>query len=141
MKVTELPFNKFIGLKEYEPGSEYLLELPENENHLNHLNTVHASALFSLAEASSGEFLLRAFGNLDFQVVPVVRYVGVKYKKPAEGRIRSKAKLKATKKEEIIQILSTRGRATINVEVILINDNIEAVPTAEFDWFWSRKQS
>jgi len=38
----------------------------------NHLGTVHASAQLALAEASRGEFLLRAMGDMQ-GIVPVVR--------------------------------------------------------------------
>jgi len=36
--------------------------MPESPLLLNHVGTVHASVQFALAEASSGEFLLRHLG-------------------------------------------------------------------------------
>ena len=60
MDVTKLPFNEFIGLK-FSEKSEYLLMLENRNEYRNHLNTVHASALFALAEATSGYFLLNEF--------------------------------------------------------------------------------
>jgi acyl-coenzyme A thioesterase PaaI-like protein len=53
--VTELPFNAFLGLQ-LASDPEQLLQLPAGAKYLNHLGTVHASALLALAEASSGEF-------------------------------------------------------------------------------------
>ena len=55
MNVLELPFNKYIGLEKVS-NSDYLLMLNEKEAYLNHLSTVHVSALFALAEATSGFF-------------------------------------------------------------------------------------
>lgn len=56
MKVTELPYNKFIGIKKAR-DSGYLLKLDESPDYLNHLGNVHAGAQLSLAEAASGEYL------------------------------------------------------------------------------------
>ena len=52
MDVTELSYNKFIGIKKAH-NSEYFLELDESPNYLNHLGNVHAGAQLSLAEAVS----------------------------------------------------------------------------------------
>ena len=55
MKITDLPFNWLIDIK-LSADTAYLLSLDDKENDTNHLGTVHASALFSLAEATSGHF-------------------------------------------------------------------------------------
>jgi acyl-coenzyme A thioesterase PaaI-like protein len=91
MDVTKLPFNHFIGLKISDKNG-FLLMLDNRHEYRNHLNTVHASALFALAEASSGYFLLNEFSELT-DIVPFVRKVDTKYKKPATCSVFSKAKL------------------------------------------------
>lgn len=63
MNVFELPFNRFIGL-EPSTDSEYLLMVRDRQEYLNHLNTVHASTQFALAEATSGFFLQNEFQGL-----------------------------------------------------------------------------
>jgi len=84
---VELPFNKFIGiLTASDPGK--LLQLPAGPQYLNHLGTVHASAQLALAEASSGEFLLQSFGSIA-ELVPVVRRLESKFRKPAKGALTS----------------------------------------------------
>ena len=50
--VTELPFNRFLGIEVAADPSQ-LLRLPAGGQYLNHLSTVHASAQLALAEASS----------------------------------------------------------------------------------------
>ncbi len=62
--VVELPFNSFLGIQIATEPSQ-LLRLRSGKQYLNHLGTVHASAQLALAEASSGEFLLRHFGSAD----------------------------------------------------------------------------
>jgi len=101
MDITQLPFNNFIGLK-ISDKTDFLLMLEERPEYRNHLNTVHASALFSLAEASSGHFLLNEFSELT-DVVPVVRKAETKYKKPATGVVFSKAKFLETKKTKLLR--------------------------------------
>jgi hypothetical protein len=60
LNITLLPFNKLIGL---EPaGPDCMVGLPEGPQYLNHLGTVHASALLAVAEAGSGEFLVGMAG-------------------------------------------------------------------------------
>src|SRR5437016_14256930 len=87
--VTELPFNSFLGI---QPASHppQVLRLPSGDRYLNHLGTVHASAQLALAEASSGELLLRHFGSAQ-GIVPVVRRLEAKFRRPANGVVTSTA--------------------------------------------------
>ncbi|MDR2149017.1 MAG: DUF4442 domain-containing protein [Tannerella sp.] len=135
MDVTELPFNSFIGLK-MSDRSGFLLMLENRHEYRNHLNTVHASALFSLAEASSGHFLLGEFSELT-DIVPVVRTVETKYRKPATGKIFSRAKFREAEKNEILNMLSQRGRALFKVEVSLFDEADVLVMQSVFEWFCS----
>lgn len=61
--VIELPFIQHVGLQIADDPSK-VLQRPAGPRYLKHLGTVHASAQIALAEASSGEFLLWAIGNL-----------------------------------------------------------------------------
>lgn len=137
MDVTKLPFNEFIGLKE-STLPDYLLMLDDKPEYLNHLNTVHASAQFSLAEATSGHFLLAEFSDLS-GIIPVVRKVEVKYKKPSIGKVFSKAKFLNTNKEIIIESLTLKNRAQLTVEVTLFDEAGNLVMQAIFEWFITNK--
>ena len=133
MNVFELPFNKYIGL-EKSSDSDYLLMLNEKEEYLNHLSTVHASALFALAEATSGFFLLNEFQELK-NILPVVRKVETKYKKPALGKIFSKANFVDTNKVKILEELNIKQRILITVRVLLYNSEKVNVMQSDFEWF------
>ena len=134
MKITDLPFNKLIGLN-IAADSEYLLSLDDKPDYTNHLGTVHASALFSLAEATSGHFLLVNFPEFNSGLIPVVRYVEIKYKKPATGQISSTAILIENTVEEIKEQLVTRKRALVKLKVELFDTNKTNVLTGNFEWF------
>jgi acyl-coenzyme A thioesterase PaaI-like protein len=139
MDVTKLPFNEFIGLKRSDKG-DYLLMLDNKPEYANHLDTVHASAQFALAEATSGEFLLSEFAELT-DIVPVVRKVETKYRKPAVGKVYSKAKFIETQKDEFIEMLTSRGRALLKVEVSLYDADRVMVMQSVFEWFVSKMQN
>jgi acyl-coenzyme A thioesterase PaaI-like protein len=133
MDVTQLPFNNFIGLK-IADKSGYLLMLDNRTEYRNHLDTVHASAQFSLAEATSGHFLLNEFSELT-DIVPVVRKVEIKYKKPTAGVVFSKAKFLETGRSEVLEALNQRGKALLKVEVSLFDENEMSIMQSVFEWF------
>jgi hypothetical protein len=64
MDLTVLPCNALIGIQKAK-GVSALLPLKEQERLHNHLGTIHAATLFSLAKASSAEFLLRHRGECE----------------------------------------------------------------------------
>ena len=138
MNVFDLPFNKFIGLRK-SSESDYLLMLQEKGEYLNHLETVHASALFALAEATSGFFLLNEFQDLS-NLLPVVRKVETKYKKPAQGKIFSKANFLDTNPVTIINELNAKQRVLVTVRVLLYDSEKNNVMQSDFEWFVSKNK-
>jgi len=133
MDVTKLPFNNFIGLK-ISNKDNFLLMLENRPEYRNHLDTVHASAMFSLAEASSGYFLLNEFSE-QTNIVPVVRKVETKYRKPATSKVFSKAKFIEIEKNEALEMLNQKGRTTLKVEVLLFDEADVQVMQSVFEWF------
>jgi len=137
MDVTKIAFNQFIGLK-ISDKSGYLLMLDNRTEYRNHLDTVHASALFALAEATSGYFLLNEFSELT-DIVPVVRKVETKYKKPALGVVFSRAHFQESDKNEILDTLIQKGRTSLKVSVSLFNEIDTEVMNSVFEWFVTKK--
>ena len=84
MDVTQLPFNRLIGLESSAADSGLLVSLPDGPQYTNHLGTVHAAALLAVAEAGSGAFLARRLGG-ETGLVPVVRRLESKFRRPATG--------------------------------------------------------
>lgn len=133
MDVTKIPFNEYLSLT-LSSDSRYQMMLSEKDIYQNHLSTVHASAQFALAEATSGYFLTNEFSDLT-GIIPVVRKVDVKYKKPANGKIFSKARFYETTKEEISEALTLKNRVLLKVEVLLYDTEDKNVMQAVFEWF------
>ncbi len=131
--VTELPFNRFIGIETASEPTQ-LLRLPAGAQYLNHLGTVHASAQLALAEASSGEFLLRHFGSSG-GIVPVVRRLESKFRKPANGAVMSTVSVPS---EALVQLgadLAAKGRAIVSVAVELHDESGAHTLSATVEWF------
>lgn len=134
--VTEIPFNSFLGLQP-PLDDAHLLRLPAGGQYLNHLGTVHASALLALAEASSGEFLLRHFGSSD-GVVPVVRRIEAKFRKPARGEVASTASANSEALAQLDADLAAKGRALIPITVELHDESGTHALSASVEWFIQR---
>ncbi len=131
--VTELPFNRLLNIGPAADGT-HLLRLPEGGQYLNHLGTVHAGALLALAEACSGEFLLRELRDTG-AVVPVVRRLEAKFRKPANGAVSSGASVAAGALDELRAGLAAKGRALILVNVELHDESGTHVLSAGVEWF------
>ena len=134
--VIELPFNSFLGIQIATESSK-LLRLPSGNQYLNHLGTVHASALLALAEASSGEFLLRHFGSIQ-GIVPVVRRFEAKFRKPANGAVTSAATAAPAALEQLDAELASKGRALIPITVELHDQSGAHTLSATVEWFIQR---
>jgi acyl-coenzyme A thioesterase PaaI-like protein len=134
--VVEIPFNAFLGLQAAaEPTA--LLRLPAGEKYLNHLGTVHASAQLALAEATSGEFLLRRFGQAE-GVIPVVRRLEAKFSKPAHGALTSRV---TTPVEELTRVeteLAAKGRSLVGISVELFDEAGTRTFSAVVEWFLAK---
>ena len=137
--VTELPFNRFLGIQSAtEPTS--VLRLPAGQQYLNHLGTVHASAQLALAEASSGEFLLRHFGSIK-GIVPVVRRLEAKFRKPANGALTSTVSITPESLALLDAELSSKGRALISIAVELHDESDAHTLSATVEWFIQRAKT
>jgi acyl-coenzyme A thioesterase PaaI-like protein len=132
MDVTKIPFNELVGLAASD-DPRYLLMLPAGGQFLNHVGTVHASALFALAEATSGMAMLGELGGRA-DLGAVVRKVETKYRNPAQGAVYSAAAL-AEEKSSLLAEIEARGRGFAHVAVDLFDAAAKPVARFEFEWF------
>lgn len=133
MDITNLPFNALIGI-ERATSDNALLQLPSDTRYLNHLGTVHAGALLALAEASSGEFLLRHFTTSE-GVIPVVRRLEAKFRKPAFGAITSTAAAAPADLARLDAELAAKRRSLILINVDLHDQSGTHALSATVEWF------
>lgn len=134
MNVLDLPFNKILLIKKSdEPGTILMLE--DGVKYQNHLGTIHASAQYALAEASSGEILERNFGDWNGAYFPVVRRVKVKYKNPAKGRLFSEGFIDSDRAMKAKKELSEKGRTLVDVIVKIVDEGKNITFESTFTWF------
>ena len=139
--VTELPFNRFIGL-ELSPGQpDRLLILPAAPQYLNHVGTVHASALYSLAEASSGHFLASHLKLPNDSILPLLRKGEIKYRKPASGEVFSLGVHDSASWTAFHSTYERKRRAIISFVIELHTEAEGLVARGDFDWFITEKVS
>jgi acyl-coenzyme A thioesterase PaaI-like protein len=134
MNIQEVPFNRFLGIQE-TAREGYILELTNNADLSNHLGTIHAGALFSLAEATSGEFLLRQFHDSVLDIRPVVRKVDIKYSRPSESAVYSTADFAEHSLDEVYAGLKERGKVLATVKVELYNETHDRIALSNIHWF------
>lgn len=134
MDITKLPFNECIGL-DRSSDEGFVFRLPADVRYTNHLGTVHASALMALAEATSGELLLRALGGTGMDVIPVVRRFECKFRKAAASAIRSRGEIPADVIASFISTLRSKNRATIDFAVEVCDESSACVLSASVEWF------
>jgi len=130
LDVLEVPFVKHVGI---EKDSE--LKLKVKEELTNHIQTIHASAQFTLAETASAECLMEQFPQYEGEVIPMLRSSTVKYKSPAASTLRAKATLTKEAKEKFLRQFERRGKGAIAVEVELFNEDLLVTMEGEFVWF------
>jgi acyl-coenzyme A thioesterase PaaI-like protein len=139
MHVTDLGINKALGMQLASPGNGHILEMPEAPLLLNHVGSVHASVQFALAEASSGEFLLRYLGDTQSQVFAVLRTSDVKFRRPAHGTLRASARFADGIADTLSAELTARGRVLASVLVEVADTQGVITMTGQYDWFLQRQ--
>lgn len=137
MDVSRLPFNQLIGLKLAEEGSPFQTELASGRQYTNHLGTVHASAQLALAEAASGAFLAQQFKEYT-GLIPVVRRLEAKFRKPATGQISARCAVDAEALENWKQEINNRTKVMVSVPVEVVDEIGNIVMTATVEWFVSK---
>lgn len=138
MEILEVPFHRLLDIQKYD-GKEYIFQFSEKPEHLNHLETIHACVQLALAEASSGEYLLQQFRELESRVIPVIRKTEVKYHRPANGTLYSQASFPSSSRDEMLEEFLKRSRIIIPIKVEIFDSTKKKVLTAVFDWFMTKR--
>ena len=137
MNIVDLPYNQHLGLQTETSGDGEILSLQPDSRHLNHLGTIHASAIFSLAEAASGHAILLQFPHLKESALAVLREAQIKYRRPATGTIRAIGEIGDREATAFRERFESKGRGTIQVSIRVLQGEGE-VFIGTYSWFASR---
>lgn len=130
MRAHDIEFVKLVGIEQ----SDNDVSLAFKKDVLNHIESIHASAQFTLAETQSGLFLQELFPQLVGKVVPMLRESKIKYKKPAQKSIVAFASCSDEDIEKFKTQFTKKGRATLLVSVDV--KDIDGVLTASSEFIW-----
>ncbi len=130
--IENIEFVKHLGIK--QEGNSLTLE--PREELLNHLGSIHAGALFTLAESQSGLTLIEQFGKAN--VKALLRSSNIKYKAEAKSQLTATGYIKAKDIEKFNTQLNKKARALIDVAVEILDTEQKSVLTATFSWFIQR---
>jgi acyl-coenzyme A thioesterase PaaI-like protein len=125
-----IPFNKYLGLEVVgvADGSG-TVRLPDDPNLLNHVDSQHAGALFSAAEAASGAAFVGAFLERMGEITPLAKSASIDYRKIAKGPIVATGTL-GEEKAALLERLDADGRVEFTIDVSLRDgDDIEVATT------------
>ena len=133
MRAVEIPFVSLVGIEERTSDT---LQLSLTKEISNHAGTMHAAALFALAETQSGVYLQSLFPEYGAdEVLPLLRGSSLKYRAPATSTVYAVATTSIEEQERFLSQFERKGRAGITVAVTL-KDSAETVAmTGEFSWF------
>lgn len=130
-----VPFGKHVGTTVIEIGPDRaVVEIPQEPHVVNHMNTVHAGALFTGADiAGAAAFVGAAAAKLYIVESLVVRSASSTYRKPASGRIRAIA---TVDEREIRAILAAEADARFELtgKAVMVDDDDVAVAKFTFDY-------
>ena len=134
MKATDIEFVKLVGIEQ----SGNSVSLAYKKDVQNHINTIHASAQFTLAETQSGLCLQTLFPELEGHVVPLLRESKMKYKKPAIKEIFAFASVDDADVVKFQEQFLKKGRASLEVKVCIKDSDDICTAEGTFGWFISK---
>jgi acyl-coenzyme A thioesterase PaaI-like protein len=132
--MCDLPFNVMIGMGKCAPDEEGFLCLEADQKYTNHVGTVHASALYSLGEATAGQAMVELMGDRVSEFLVLLARTEGKYRKPAQGRIRSFVVTPQEELDELKETLTRKSRARQTVVTELRDDAGDVVGVFTYHW-------
>ena len=121
----QIAFVQRSGLKAevLEPGWVRLcMPLEGNQNHIG---SMYAGALFTLAEIPGGALFLTSFDAQHFY--PIIKEMNLRFRRPATGVIRVEARLSAEEIQRLQNQATDQGKAEYVLELQLTDDSGEVV--------------
>ena len=135
-----VPFARHVGVKLLEIGDGTAsAELEQREEVSNHIQSMHAGAMFTLGEAASGAALAGAFGPAILQMRPVAATANIAFKKVAKGKLTAHAEASQTG-AALIQAIEKEGKVAFDVNVDVRDGDGDTVVEMTVNWYVSKQR-
>ncbi|MDQ1712295.1 MAG: hypothetical protein QOE45_1745 [Frankiaceae bacterium] len=133
-----VPFAGFLGIAYDEVGPGHaVLRLADDPAKHNHIGTLHAGALFALAESASGVAVIAAIADKLAGVTPLAARAEITYAKVARGDVTATARVDGDV-AEILATLDAAGKVRFAVLVDLRDESGDVCATVTVDWHLRR---
>ena len=121
----QIVFVKRSGLKaEVLEAGHVRLRMPLAGNQ-NHIGSMYAGALFTLAEIPGGALFLTSFDATRFY--PIIKEMNLRFRRPATGDIVVEARISDAEIERLQTEAQTHGKADYTLELQLLDSHGEVV--------------
>jgi len=129
-----VPFSKHTGVVLDEVGAGIgKASLPQSDTSINHVQSQHAGALFTLGEAASGAAMSGLFADRILKIRPLAANANIAYLKLATGTISATASI-CGDGETFRSELENEGRVRFDVHVVMANAKNENVAEMKVEW-------
>lgn len=134
LDITTLPFAQLLGIHRHTEEPRTMV-LPASDACANHIGTVHAGALYTLAECCSGNRIIEVFGPRFDEVLTVLRRAEVKYRAAATGTLHARPQVADDAVDTFLETFNTRGRALLPIDAVVTMADGSRVMQATFQWY------
>lgn len=129
-----VPFAKYVGVELLEVGDGFAsARLIQRQDLSNHIGTMHAGALFTLAETASGAAVAGVFMEMIGSLRPVAAEARVSYLKLAKGLISCSATT-SEPAEALRRRLHDEQKVVFDVLVDMFREGDQRVATMTVSW-------
>jgi acyl-coenzyme A thioesterase PaaI-like protein len=129
-----IPFNRPHGFRVTEIGNDQIkILLPYRRRNFNHIRGLHACALATLTEFSSGMFLIMKLGMKKYRII--LRKLTIEYH--YQGKVDAVAQFGLSDdwiQQHVVQPLSTQESVIVNCEVKIFDINGNHLTTGVAEW-------
>ena len=135
-----VPFANHVGVHLLEIGDGVAsAELDQRAEVSNHIQSMHAGAMFTLGEAASGAALAGAFGPAILQMRPVAATAGIVFKKVAKGKLTAHARATMTG-ADLLAAIEAEGKVAFDIHVDVQDSAGDSVVEMTVNWYVSKQR-
>lgn len=132
---TAVPFATYVGVKLLELGDGFAsAELEQHHEVSNHIQSMHAGAMFTLGEAASGAAMAGALAPVILKMRPVAAVANIAFKKVAKGKLTAHAKT-SQEGATLMRAIAEHGKVTFDVNVDVQDASGDTVVEMTVNWY------
>lgn len=135
-----IPLNVLLGIEIASIGNGVAeTRLPVRQDLTNHIGTLHASAIFAVAEAASGGAMSGAFAPVILNVRPVAANATIEFLKPAKTSLVARAKT-LEEPAALRDRLDKDGKVAFDLAVVVADEEGNNVARVKVGWHVAAKK-